>query len=79
MNRRELLKLFALGIVGHTLDIDRLLWVPGQKKIFIPSGNISMSNIIAVELECLLPKVKFLFERDDTFYRIFTDTHSHQN
>lgn len=37
MNRRQLLKLITFGVVGHTLDIDRLLWVPGQKTIFIPS------------------------------------------
>lgn len=37
MNRRELLKLLSLGVVGHTLDIDRLLWVPGEKTIFLPA------------------------------------------
>jgi hypothetical protein len=39
MNRRELLKLVGLGVVNHTLDLDKLLWIPGQKKIFIPSGK----------------------------------------
>lgn len=37
LSRRNLLKLIASGVVGHTLDIDRLLWVPGEKTIFIPS------------------------------------------
>lgn len=37
MNRRKFLELFALGVAGHTLDIDRLLWVPGQKTIFVPT------------------------------------------
>lgn len=37
MNRREFIKLLALGVVGQELDIDRLLWVPGQKTIFLPT------------------------------------------
>ena len=69
MNRRELLKLILSGVIGHTLDVDRLLWVPGAKKIFIPSGKtLSMSAIVAMEMERILPKVRELFERDDMFY-----------
>lgn len=71
MNRRQLLKLLALGIVGHTLDIDRLLWVPGQKKIFLPTGGISYASIIEAELARITPKIKTLFERDDVFYNTF--------
>ena len=51
MNRRELLKLLALGVVGHTLDVDRLLWVPGQKTIFLPTLiTPSDSELLALEL-----------------------------
>lgn len=67
MNRRQLLKLLSLGIVGHTLDIDRLLWVPGRKKIFLPT-RISISQITAIELERILPHVTKLFDRDDLFW-----------
>ena len=35
MNRRQLLKLLALGVGSLELDIDSLLWVP-TKTIFIP-------------------------------------------
>ena len=35
MNRRQLLKLLALGVGGLELDIDLPLWVP-TKTIFIP-------------------------------------------
>ena len=69
MNRRELLKLLLSGAAGYALDVDRLLWVPGVKKIFIPSGNISISSIVDIELKRITPKMISLFERDDTFYR----------
>lgn len=46
LNRRNFLRLLALGVVGHELDIDRLLWVPGSKTIFIPSkAQISLFGI----------------------------------
>jgi hypothetical protein len=70
MNRRQLLKLLALGVAGHTLDIDRLLWVPGSKTIFLPSTNpsLSLSEIVAIELERIIPHLRTIFEREDTFY-----------
>lgn len=37
MRRRDLLKLIVSGVVGHTLDIDRLLWEPNRKTIFLPT------------------------------------------
>lgn len=70
MNRRELLKLILSGAAGHALDLDRLLWVPGSKKIFIPSGkHLSYAQIIAAELKHITPHILQLFERDDMFYR----------
>lgn len=69
MNRRALLKLLATGALGHVLDVDKLLWVPGAKTIFLPSlTKLTESQIIAIELERILPKIKVLFERDDTFF-----------
>lgn len=73
MNRRFFLRLIAAGVIGHELDLDKLLWLPGQKKIFIPTeaeAALSMSQIIALEYERILPHIRDLFERDDTFYRI---------
>lgn len=70
MNRRELLKLLALGVIDHTLDIDKLLWMPGEKIIFLPPTKIlTESDIIRIELERVLPKLKSLFDRDDFFYK----------
>lgn len=74
MNRREWLKLALTGAAGLTLDLDKLLWVPGHKKIFIPSGrSLSYSQIVNVELGRIVPHIQLLFERDDTFYRIIRD------
>lgn len=40
MNRRGFLQLLSAGAIGTaTLDVERLLWVPGQKTIFLPSTN----------------------------------------
>jgi hypothetical protein len=71
MNRRTLLKLLASGVIGHTLDIDRLPWVPGEKSIFIPSATkiVTESDIVAIEIERVLPYIRAMFERDDIFWR----------
>lgn len=71
MNRRSLLKLIASGLVGTALDVDKLLWIPGQKKIFLPSAihTPTETQILAMELERLIPSLRSLFERDETFYR----------
>lgn len=70
MNRRDFLKfLIATPIAAH-LDIEKLLWIPGEKTIFLPSdGFISISEIVAMELERVIPQMRTLFERDDMFYK----------
>ncbi len=72
MNRRQLLKLLALGVGSLELDIDSLLWVPGKKTIFIsnPPKSISMSQIVAMEYERILPRLKGIFEQDNMFYEV---------
>lgn len=70
VNRRDFLKLISLGVVGHELDIDRLLWVSGEKTIFIPNTKrIILEQIVALELERIAPKLASLFERDSFFYQ----------
>ena len=70
MDRRHFLKLIALGVAAHELDLERMLWVPGGKKIFLPPAHMSISEIVSVEIERMLPKIQGLFERDDYFYQI---------
>lgn len=69
MNRRQLIKLLVSGVVGQSLDVDRLLWTP-TKKIFVLNGiaKPSISEIIALEYERVNPQIHKLFERDDLFY-----------
>lgn len=73
MNRRQLLKLLVSGVAGLVvdaeLDLDRLLWVPNTKKIFLPTkSGLTVSQIIEIEYNRIIPKLHMLFERDDTFY-----------
>lgn len=67
--RRDFLKLLAVGVGSLTIDPERILWVPGQKTIFLPSGkNLSYSSIIATEMDRIMPMVASIFERDDIFF-----------
>lgn len=72
MNRRSFLRLLAIGAIAETVDVERLLWIPGQKTIFLPETiyHPSYSQILAIELERMIPRIKTLFERDTTFYSI---------
>ncbi len=36
-NRRNFLQLLGLGAAGLVLDPEKLLWIPGQKTIFLPA------------------------------------------
>lgn len=71
MNRRQLLKLLLTGGAGLTLDLDRLLWIPNTKKIFLPTkSGLTTSQIIEAEFNRIIPHIERLFERDDTFYQV---------
>jgi len=77
LSRRTFLRFLASGVAGTVasaeLDIDRLLWIPGTKTFFIPNNpTISMSQIVAMEMERILPRLVTLFERDDIFYKALT-------
>lgn len=73
MERRAFLRLLAAGVIGHTLDIDKLLWVPGAKTFFIPSKpKIYARFLTASEMAYASDKLRLLFERDDMFYSYIT-------
>jgi len=69
-SRRGFLKLLSMGVLGHTLDIDKLLWVPGAKVFFIPTEvkRLTSAEIIAAEMERLRPRIQSLFDNDSLFY-----------
>ena len=75
MNRREWLKLILSGAAGLALDPEKLLWVPGQKTIFIPPGKIlTYSQIVSMEYARIIPHLNNVFERDDMFYKVIKST-----
>ncbi len=39
MRRRDFLRLLASGVVGSHIDVDRLLWEPNKKTIFLPTAK----------------------------------------
>jgi hypothetical protein len=39
VKRRAFLKTLAAAVAGATLDPEKLLWIPGQKKIFLPAAT----------------------------------------
>src|SRR5262245_23926245 len=74
MRRRDFLKLIVSGAAGLELDLDRLLWEPNKVTYFLPTERPwiyrpTTSQIVALELERILPKIQQLFEQDDLFYR----------
>jgi len=44
MNRRHFLNMVALA-PALALDPERLLWIPGKRKIFVPSGIIRGADL----------------------------------
>src|SRR5262245_18974920 len=70
MRRRDFLMLIVSGAAGLELDLDRLLWEPNKVTYFLPTiYRPTTSQIVALELERILPKIQQLFEQDDLFYR----------
>jgi hypothetical protein len=72
MNRRDFLKLLLSAPIAYELDIDKLLWIPGKKTIFLPPPKkiLTITEIWEAELARIGPKIATLFERDDLFYKV---------
>lgn len=48
MDRRRFLSLLAASAAGLALDPERLLWVPGQRTIFLPALKPSLVSPVAL-------------------------------
>lgn len=47
-------RLFIAGaVIASTYDLDRLLWVPGEKSIFIPAPLFTVAEIELVTTEAM--------------------------
>lgn len=72
MDRRILLRLLVTGASGYALDVDKLLWIPGQRKFFLPSKKVLTAlQVLVAELERVIPRIQTIFEMDDKFYETF--------
>lgn len=73
MDRRQFIKLIASSAVAaYALDPDKLLWVPGEKKIFIPPAKrlIYASELLESELNSFGVAVRDLSEFHSFFYNV---------
>ena len=77
INRRQFIQLISSGAAAaYTMDLDKLLWVPGEKTIFIPPPRqlIWASQIHKEELSATLEIIKSLPKSDKFLYEtIVTD------
>lgn len=56
LSRRGFLQLISTGTIGAaTLDLDRLLWVPGRKTIFLPPATVTINDTFYVALHTAEP------------------------
>lgn len=81
MNRRDFFKASfaataALGTAavlgGVELDLDKLLWVPGEKRFFLPPEKTLLTDVAAIEQEyASLAKTDLAFTRG-VFHEVYT-------
>lgn len=73
MHRRQFIKLITnSALAAYALDPDKLLWVPGEKKIFIPPEKrlIYASELLESELNSFGVAVRDLSEFHSFFYKV---------
>lgn len=69
MHRRDFLKLLLASPLAAQIDYEQLLWIPGEKKIFIPSiHTIDWNEINLILIQTYKERVREMFERDNAFY-----------
>ncbi len=84
MKRRDFLRFLLTTPLTYELDVEKLLWVPGEKTIFIPPPvslnyhSLNYHDIMMAELYSVTPKLRFLFERDILFYRKIKELEGHE-
>jgi hypothetical protein len=72
MNRRSFLHLLGLSAAGLAvgeleLDLDRLLWVPGQKTIFLPPVPVGNQLLTADWIDWITQETLRILEHDLKF------------
>src|SRR5262245_25500931 len=71
MNRRDFLKILSASSAALVLDPEKLLWVPGEKKIFLPPDEVLMTHTTILEgaLGLYHDIVKEVFRQDPLFFK----------
>lgn len=73
INRRQFIQAISAGIAGtYALDPEKLLWIPGQKTIFLPPARelIWASLVSPIEMNNTLELVKNLPAYDKILYDV---------
>jgi hypothetical protein len=77
VNRRRFIQIVSSSAVSaYAFDLDKLLWVPGQKTIFVPPPRqlIFASEVTALEWERTMDIVKEIYEKDNLLYQVLADS-----
>jgi hypothetical protein len=84
VDRRSFIRSVLALATTSVLDVDKLLWVPGQKTIFIPTQRqvevissrvmriplaVNYSAIIELEMRKVASKIPSLFEHDELLFQ----------
>lgn len=73
MKRRDFLRFLLATPIALQLDVEKLLWVPGEKTIFLPPPPprptlLSLSEIVDLELQRIRPGIVQLFNSDNALF-----------
>lgn len=71
MDRRDFLKYMLSTPVAMTLDVEKLLWIPGEKTIFLPPApSITMDEVFLIHDTTYGSEISKMFYANNKFYEI---------
>jgi hypothetical protein len=68
-SRRDVMKLLLMGASAMEMDPELLLWTPNKSRVVVPAKGLTVDQIVATEVERMMPILVNIFERDDMFYK----------
>lgn len=73
MNRRQLLKFLLASPLALTMDVEQLLWTPGQQIVVpaLPRGPFDYTMMDSLLKEIYLPVVTELLNQDPAILALF--------
>lgn len=76
IDRRKFLQILGGSTASlYALDLDKLLWVPGGKKIFLPPEQrlIYASEVAMSQWEHTVNIIRELYNKDNLLYKMIVD------